>query len=73
MKKVSMNLTDIDISNALKIKEKFASRSNAQAVSTALALTSQLLTLLSQKNSKIYVETEDGEIQQIILPVALND
>ena len=67
-----MNLTDSDVENALKIKERFSTRSNAQAVSTALAFTSQLVSLL-KKNSKLLIEDENGQIQQVLLLGTLND
>ena len=66
MKKVTMNLTDIDIENAERIESLFNARSKAQAVSTALSLASKLLELICEnKNNKLLIEKNDGSVHQI--------
>lgn len=64
MKKVTMNLTDVDVENAQNIEHLFNARSKAQAVSTALSLANQLLELIS-KDNKLLIEKKDGSIEQI--------
>lgn len=64
LNKVSMNLTQRDIENALFLLEALNERSQASVVSKSLSLTKDIVELLSQ-NSKLLVEDNEGNIQEI--------
>ena len=70
MKKVTMNLTETDIENAERLEHMFDARSKAQAVSTALSLAAQFLSLIIDEDSKLFIEKKDGTVQpiQLVLP-----
>lgn len=68
---VTMGLTEKDMQNTSRLKEKFRSRNNAEAVSVALSITSSLSELLG-KGSELFVKTSTGKIEKIII-TGLND
>ncbi|MFC3909878.1 hypothetical protein ACFORL_12435 [Legionella dresdenensis] len=65
--KVSMNLTDRDISNTEKIKNRLHSRSKADAVSAALSITSSLSDYI-ERGEEIFVLTKDGKTERLVIP-----
>lgn len=66
LKKVSMNLTERDIANTEKLKERLHARSNADTVSSALAITSSLSDHL-ERGEQLFVRTKDGKIERLVI------
>ncbi len=66
MPKVTMILTDRDVSKTAKIREATQARSNAHAVSIALSLTSFLVDAL-QNGNDLLLRLPNGDFQQVIM------
>ena len=64
MNKVTMNLTDRDVKNTDKLKKQLHARSKAEAVSTALSVTTSLAELL-EDGGELLVRGKDGVIERI--------
>lgn len=64
--KVTMNLTAKDVENTERLRDRFQSRSNAEAVSAALSISSSLVDLV-KKGDEVYIKTKDGETEKIII------
>ena len=67
MIKVTMNLTEKDVSNTDDIYHWISARSKAQAVSTALSLTRFVLNALRTPGTKLLLETPDG-MERVVMP-----
>jgi hypothetical protein len=61
-----MNLTDRDVRNTEKISQVLHTRSNAEAVSAALGITSSLADMIKKGNDLI-VRNKKGELQQLLI------
>ena len=69
MTKVTMNLTERDIENTNDIVSATQSRSKAQAVSTALALTRFIInTMRDHPGTQIILRTPDGKTERLVMP-----
>lgn len=66
MPKVTMALTDRDVTNTDKIRSGLEARSNAHAVSIALSLTAFVVDQL-QKGNDLLLRSPDGELQRIVM------
>ena len=64
--KVSMNLTDKDISNTEKLKERLHARTKADAVSAALSITASLSEHLAE-GEQLFVRTKDGKTERLVI------
>lgn len=64
--KVTMNLTDKDIVNTAKLRDRFHARSNAEAVSAALSITSSISDKLLE-GDELLIKTKNGEIEKVII------
>ena len=67
MIKVTMNLTENDVSNTDDIYRWTAARSKAQAVSTALSLTRFVLNALRTPGTKLLLDTPGGT-ERVVMP-----
>jgi hypothetical protein len=67
MRKVTMNLTERDVTNTERLRFKLHARSNAEAVSAALSITSSLSDLLDADNELI-IRNKNGDLEKIIIP-----
>lgn len=65
--KVSMNLTERDIENTDKLKERLHARTKADTVSAALSITSSLSDHM-MKGEQIFIRTKDGKTERLIIP-----
>lgn len=65
--RVTMNLTQRDVQNTSKLRNALHTRSNAQAVSSALSLAASVTDLL-QDGGELLVRDKDGEFQRVIIP-----
>ncbi len=65
--RVTMNLTEKDVNNTENVKHKFHSRSNAEAVSVALSISSSLADII-KKGDYVYIKSKNGETEKIIIP-----
>ena len=69
MIKVTMNLTKRDIENTDDIASATQSRSKAQAVSTALALTRFIIdTMRDNPGTQVILRTPDGKTERLVMP-----
>ena len=70
--KVSMNLTERDIKNTENARNLFHVRTNADAVSAALGITSSLGEMI--KNGKeLLIRDKNGEISKVLIPGLTDD
>lgn len=67
MRKVTMNLTERDVKNTERLRLKLHTRSNAEAVSAALSITSSLSDLLGE-NKELIIRNKNGDIEKVIIP-----
>ena len=67
LQRVAMNLTPRDIRNTEKLRRALDARSNAQAISTALALAASVSDLISEGN-ELLLKNKDGSIQRVLIP-----
>jgi hypothetical protein len=65
--KVSMNLTEKDIANTVKLKNRLHTRSNADTVSAALSITSSLSEHLAEGET-LLIRTKDGKTERVVIP-----
>lgn len=65
--KVTMNLTDRDVSNTEELTKVLHTRSKAEAVSQALSLTSLLVKRISE-GDELLVRTKNGELKKVLIP-----
>jgi hypothetical protein len=65
--KVTMNLTDRDVSNTEGLQTLTGSRTKAQAVSTALSVT-RLLAQRMSEGGEVFIKTKDGGIERLVIP-----
>ncbi len=65
--KVTMNLTSRDVRNTETIQEVMHTRSKAQAVSTALSVTTALAENM-KPGSELLIRQKDGSVEKIIIP-----
>lgn len=65
--RVTMNLTQRDVKNTTKVRTALHTRSNAQAVSSALSLAASVTELL-QDGGELLVRDKDGQMQRVIIP-----
>ncbi len=65
--RVTMNLTPRDVKNTSKVRTALHTRSNAQAVSSALSLAASVTELL-QEGGELFVRDKDGQLQRVIIP-----
>jgi hypothetical protein len=61
-----MNLTDRDVRNTEKISKVLNTRSNAEAVSAALGITSSLADII-KKGNELIMRNKKGELQQLLI------
>ncbi|ARN70099.1 MULTISPECIES: hypothetical protein [Vibrio] len=64
LKKVSMNLTQTDITNLEELKTTLNQRTEASVVSLSLALTKEFTDMILS-GQRILTEDKDGKIQEI--------
>ncbi|EGQ9742330.1 hypothetical protein FWP33_07330 [Vibrio parahaemolyticus] len=64
LKKVSMNLTQTDITNCEELKTTLNQRTEASVVSLSLALTKEITDMILS-GQRILTEDKDGKIQEI--------
>lgn len=64
--RVTMNLTDRDVRNTEKISKVLNTRSNAEAVSAALGITSSLADII-KKGNELIMRNKKGELQQLLI------
>ncbi len=64
--KVTMNLTEKDVQNTEHLREKFHARSNAEAVSAALSISSSLADILN-KGDEVFIKTKNGDTEKLII------
>lgn len=67
LQRVAMTLTPRDIRNTEKLKKTFDARSNAQAVSTALALAVSVSDLMTEGN-ELLLRGKDGTLHMVVIP-----
>lgn len=67
MTKVTMNLTERDVSNTEKLQELLHARNKASAVSSALSVAAVLATRIKH-GEKLYLRGEDGVTERIFIP-----
>lgn len=67
MRKVTMNLTERDVRNTERLRHKLHTRSNAEAVSAALSITSSLSDML-EDNKELIIRNKKGDIEKVIIP-----
>jgi hypothetical protein len=65
--KVSMNLTERDIKNTERVRQLFHVRTNADAVSAALGITSSLGEMVKDGN-ELLIRNKKGEMEKILIP-----
>jgi hypothetical protein len=65
--KVSMNLTDRDVRNTEYVRQLFHVRTNADAVSAALGITSSLGEMV-KKGNEVFIRNKQGELQKLLIP-----
>jgi len=63
--KVTMNLTKRDVDNTQKVKKSLNARTNASAVSGALAVTAKLINL-TQAGDEILIRNKKGELERLV-------
>lgn len=68
MIKVTMNLTERDVSNAYAIFTATHARSKAQAVSTALSLTRFIIDSLRTPGTQLLLRNPDGSLERVVMP-----
>jgi len=68
--KVTMNLTERDVSNTEGVRALTGSRTKAQAVSTALSVTKLLAQKMSE-GGEVYIKNKDGGIERLVIPEML--
>ena len=66
MKKVTMNLTDRDVTIAEELTKKLNSRSKASTVSNALAITNELADLVGDGGTLLR-RNSDGSMERIVI------
>jgi hypothetical protein len=66
MPKVTMSLTDRDVTNTEMLREALRSRSNAHAVSIALSLTTFLVGEL-RKGNQLCLQAPGGDLQKVVM------
>lgn len=67
LQRVAMTLTARDVRNTEKLKRTFDARSNAQAVSTALALAVSVSDLITEGN-ELLLRDKDGTLKKVLIP-----
>lgn len=67
MRKVTMNLTERDVRNTERLRLKLHTRSNAEAVSAALSITSSLSDML-EDDKELIIRNKKGDIEKVIIP-----
>ena len=67
LQRVAMTLTARDVRNTEKLKRTFDARSNAQAVSTALALAVSVSELIIEGN-ELLLRDKNGMLQKVVIP-----
>ena len=65
--KVTMNLSDRDVSNTEKLVTLTGSRTRAQAVSTALSVT-KLLAQRMHDGGEVLIRNKDGDLERLVIP-----
>jgi len=65
--KVTMNLTERDVSNTEGLQSLTGSRTKAQAVSTALSVTKLLAQKMSE-GGEVLIRAKDGSIEKLVIP-----
>ena len=66
MTKVTMNLTDRDITNTETLTRRLHSRSKASAVSSALAI-AEGITRRIESGEEVLVRKKDGSVEQVFI------
>jgi hypothetical protein len=66
MPKVTMSLTERDVTNTEKLHKALGARSNAHAVSIALSLTAFLVDRLKEGN-ELVLRSPKGELQRVFM------
>jgi hypothetical protein len=64
--RVTMNMTQRDVEKTDKLRAKFHSRSNAQAVSSALALADSVTDML-ETGGELFLKDKNGELQRVVI------
>ena len=67
LKKVTMQLSPIDVKNTDELQKILHTRSKAAAVSTALAVTAYL-TKIIEEGGTVLVRDEDGNVKEMFWP-----
>ena len=68
MIKVTMNLTEADVANAMFIENTINARSRAQAVSFSLTLTRFIIDQLAKPKTQLLIRNPDGTLDGIRIP-----
>ncbi len=71
MPKVTMALTERDVSNTSNIREATQARSNAQAVSIALSLANFIVNEMRRGN-ELLLASPEGQLQRVIMTELAN-
>jgi hypothetical protein len=66
LKKISMNLTDKDISNTDKLKENLKARTKADTVSAALSIATTISEHVKD-GDEFFMRSKDGKEQRVII------
>ncbi len=66
LQRVTMNLTQRDVDYTAKLRARLHARSNAQAVSTALAMANSVSELLDG-GGDLYYKDSKGELQRLLI------
>lgn len=66
LKKVSMNLTDKDISNTDKLKDLLQARTKADTVSAALSIATAISEHVKD-GDELFMRTKEGKEQRLII------
>lgn len=67
LRKVTMNLTERDVKNTERLRNILHTRSNAEAVSAALSITSSLSEML-EDDKELIIRSRTGDIEKVIIP-----
>jgi hypothetical protein len=67
MAKVTMSLTDRDVTNTVKIEKLLHARSKAHAVSIALSLTAFVVDQMHDYKNELLLRSPDGDLQRIVM------
>ncbi len=67
LKKVTMRLSERDISNAEKVRKAFNTGNNAGAASSALSISAELANLIDERGEELYLHDRNGFSRRVTI------